>query len=110
VLVSNGLNLYEPDDARVTRLYARFAAALKPGGLLVTSFLTPPAEWDMTRVDSVALARQQLLFSDVIGARWQCFRSSELSRRQLADAGLTEIEIVPGRANIFPTALARAPQ
>src|SRR5262245_66313047 len=43
VLASNGLNIYEPSDDRVTSLYAAFGSAMKPGGLLVTSFLTTPA-------------------------------------------------------------------
>jgi SAM-dependent methyltransferase len=36
VILSNGLNIYEPDDVRVTELYRRFFNALKPGGLLRT--------------------------------------------------------------------------
>ncbi|MBB4594951.1 hypothetical protein FHR61_003647 [Xanthomonas arboricola] len=42
VLTSNGLNLYEPDDARVIALYGAFFHKLRPGGTLLTSFLTPP--------------------------------------------------------------------
>jgi SAM-dependent methyltransferase len=107
VLVSNGLNLYEPDEERVVALYERFAAALKPGGLLVTSFLTPPAEWIMSRIDPEALRLQRIIFADIIGARWQCFRTSETSRAQLSRAGFTDIELVPDRANLFPTIVGR---
>jgi SAM-dependent methyltransferase len=107
VLVSNGLNLYEPDDQRVLALYERFAAALKPGGLLVTSFLTPPSEWIVSRIDPEALRLQRIVFADIIGARWQCFRTSETSRAQLARAGFTDIELVPDRANLFPTIVGR---
>ncbi|WP_459583026.1 SAM-dependent methyltransferase [Dickeya oryzae] len=38
ILTSNGLNVYEQDDERVTNLYRAFNHALKPGGILITSF------------------------------------------------------------------------
>jgi ubiquinone/menaquinone biosynthesis C-methylase UbiE len=41
ILTSNGLNIYEPDDTKVTALYTQFFNVLKPGGILIASFLTP---------------------------------------------------------------------
>lgn len=107
VLVSNGLNLYEPDDERVTQLYVKFSRALKPGGLLVTSFLTPPSEWRREVIDPEAISLQKVIISNIIGARWQCFRSTEMSRQQLEAAGFEEIRLIPDRANLFPTVPAR---
>ncbi|MBM4827832.1 MULTISPECIES: SAM-dependent methyltransferase [Actinomycetes] len=42
LVVSNGLNMYESDPARLTDLYRAFHKALRPGGRLLISFLTPP--------------------------------------------------------------------
>jgi hypothetical protein len=42
IITSNGLNIYEHDDQKVNALYQEFFNALKPGGVLITSFLTPP--------------------------------------------------------------------
>jgi hypothetical protein len=46
LLASNGLNIYERCDDKVTALYRQFFGALAPGGVLVTSFLTPPPVLD----------------------------------------------------------------
>lgn len=108
-VVSNGLNIYEPSDERVTDLYAILGASLKPGGVLVTSFLTPPSEWKMDRIDGAALLVERIIFSDIVGARWRCFRSWETSVRQLTQAGFTNIKIIPDDANLFPTVVARRP-
>ena len=112
-LCSNGLNIYEPDDEKVTQLYRNFFRALKPDGLLVTCSLTPPpgvnlrSEWDMTCIDESDLLRQRIVLSDIVGVKWECFRSSELSRRQLERAGFSDVRIIPDRAHMFPTITAR---
>lgn len=115
LLASNGLSIYEPDDARVTALYGEFFRALKPGGTLVTSFLTPPpmlspaSPWKMAEVDPAALAFQHLLFARVIEAKWSAFRTHAQTRAQLEAAGLVDIAFVDDRARMFPTVLARKP-
>lgn len=112
LISSNGLNIYEPDDDKVTALYAQFYQALKPGGKLVTSFLTPPpaltpkCEWDMNHINHDDLLLQKIIFSDIIGAKWQCFRSSEQTRMQLQSVGFKHIEIIYDEAKIFPTVCA----
>lgn len=116
VLTSNGLNIYESDDARVVELYKSFFSQIKPGGLLVTSFLTPPpmtdseSEWKFDHINIDHLMRQKEIFVDVLGVAWQSYRSSEKTRNQLSAAGFVEIEIIPDRANIFPTVVARRPE
>lgn len=115
VLTSNGLNIYEPDDARVTDLYRSFLRALKPGGTLVTSFLTPPptlsaeSPWNMERVDPAALALQFVLFVRIVDVRWSAFRTHEQTRRQLEEAGFAEIRFVDDAARMFPTVIAKRP-
>lgn len=113
VLTSNGLNIYEPDDARVVSLYRSFFAALKPGGTLVTSFLTPPpalsaeSPWNFAQIDGEALALQYLLFVRIIEAKWSAFRTHVTTRAQLESAGFTDIRFIDDRASMFPTVVAR---
>lgn len=115
LLTSNGLNIYEPDNERVTALYRSFHDALKPGGTLVTSFLTPPpmlspeSPWDMSALDPAALAFQHLLFTRVIEARWNVFRTHVQTKAQLELAGFTAIKFIDDRARLFPTVIARKP-
>lgn len=115
VLTSNGLNIYEPDDARVTELYRAFFRALRPGGTLITSFLTPPpmlhpeSSWRMAELDPAMLALQHLLFTRIIEAKWSALRTHEQTRRQLEAAGFAELRFIDDRLGMFPTVVARKP-
>lgn len=115
VLTSNGLNIYEPDEARVTALYRQFFDALKPGGWLVTSFLTPPpslsaqSPWEMSAISSDILALQHMLFARVIDARWSAFRTHAETLAQLESVGFTHIRFINDRACMFPTVVAHKP-
>ncbi|MCX7114439.1 MAG: class I SAM-dependent methyltransferase [Gammaproteobacteria bacterium] len=112
LISSNGLNVYEPNDQRVTQLYQTFYSALKQGGKLVTSFLTPPpalttsCEWDMTIINEADLLKQKIIFSDILEAKWQCFRSSETTKQQLQSVGFESIELIYDDAKLFPTVVA----
>ena len=113
ILTSNGLNLYEPDDTRVVALYRSFFEAIKPGGTLLTSFLTPPpmlsdaSPWDLTQIDSESLALQHLLFVRIIEAKWGAFRTHDQTASQLEQAGFNEIQFIDDRARMFPTVTAK---
>lgn len=115
VLTSNGLNIYEPDNTRVTALYRSFFDILKPGGTLVTSFLTPPpslsteSPWNMAEVDQQSLSLQHLLFVRVIEAKWSAFRTHGQTMAQLVDAGFADIRFIDDRCRMFPTVVARKP-
>lgn len=112
LISSNGLNIYEKSDEKVTALYHQFYNALKVGGKLVTSFLTfPPSltthcEWDMSRVSQEDLLLQKIIFVDVIDAKWQCYRSSEQTYKQLSAVGFENIEFIYDDAKMFPTVVA----
>jgi uncharacterized protein involved in tolerance to divalent cations/SAM-dependent methyltransferase len=112
LISSNGLNIYEPDDERVTQLYQAFYDALKPGGKLVTSFLTPPpnvlesCEWDMSSIDQADLLRQKIIFVDILEAKWQCFRTSRWTKMQLESIGFENIKFIYDKAKLFPTVVA----
>lgn len=109
---SNGLNIYESDDEKVEALYQQFHKALKPHGKLVTSFLTPPptmtkhCEWDFSEVNQDDLLLQKIVISDIVGAKWQCYRSSEQTYHQLKSVGFENIEFIYDAAKIFPTVIA----
>ena len=115
LISSNGLTIYEPDDKKVTLLYQKFYHALKAGGKLVTSFLTPPpgfsdtteCEWDMKAINQDDLIKQKIIFADVIEAKWQCFRTSAQTKDQLESVGFECIEFIYDSAKLFPTVIAR---
>lgn len=112
LISSNGLNIYEPNDDRVTRLYQIFYDALKKGGKLVTSFLTPPpalsesCEWDMNAINQEDVLKQKIIFSDILEAKWQCFRTSQQTQKQLEAVGFDAIEFTYDPSKIFPTVVA----
>ncbi|MCF6766364.1 methyltransferase domain-containing protein [Thiotrichales bacterium 19S3-7] len=112
LISSNGLNIYEPSNDRVIALYKEFYQALKTGGKLVTSFITPPptlsdqSSWKMGQINQADLRLQQIIFSDILGARWQCFRTEEETFEQLTKAGFKDINFIYDKAHIFPTVVA----
>jgi SAM-dependent methyltransferase len=105
VITSNGLNIYEPDDERVTELYQQFNNSLVPGGILITSFLTFPDTWQ--NFDSDKLAKQRAIFKDIIGTKWQSFRTQDITMSQLSKAGFEVVEIIYDKQRMFPTVVAR---
>lgn len=112
LISSNGLNIYEPDDDKVTALYRQFLLALKRGGKLVTSFLTYPpgmsetCEWDMAGLNPQHALLARILFIDIIQANWQCYRTTEQTRMQLSSVGFRDIKFVYDSRRIFPTVTA----
>jgi len=111
LITSNGLNFYEQDDARVVELYKSFHHVLKPGGVLVTSFITPPpmmdknSPWKNFNVNDVKM--QKAIFGDIMQARWQAMRTESLTRSQLEQAGFKVLEIIYDTQGIFPTVVAQ---
>jgi hypothetical protein len=115
LLVSNGLNIYEPDDEKTIELYRQFYSCLKSQGTLITSFLTPPpipgskTEWDLKHVNQEDALMQKVIFSDILSAKWQVFRTEEEVKDHLKKAGFCDIEIHYDKAHIFPTVVATKP-
>lgn len=110
LIVSNGLNIYEKDDHKVAELYRNFAKALKPGGMLITSFLTPPPAFSEDSpwqdVDMADLKKQKDILSEVVQVAWQTFRSEPQTIQQLEEAGLHVIDVRYDRQKMFPTIVA----
>jgi SAM-dependent methyltransferase len=104
LVTSNGLNIYETDDARCTELYSSVANALKPGGIFVTSFIPPAEQWEP--YDRADLERQKFLFTAAVKVRWSCQRDEAKTEAQLAAAGFRVLEILPDKQRMFPTVVA----
>ncbi|MDF1794969.1 MAG: methyltransferase domain-containing protein [Coxiellaceae bacterium] len=115
LLSSNGLNIYEPDDNKVTDLYRQFYNALKPGGKLVTSYVTPPphlcdnCEWELSNINLQDGLKQKAIYLDTLQAKWQCFRSTETTTQQLTEAGFKQLQFFPDDGHLFPTVTAIKP-
>ncbi len=111
IIVSNGLNIYEADDGKVIELYSNFNKELKPGGILITSFLTPPPmlsnESTWRNLNPSDLRKQKALFGDIIQVTWQSFRTEEQTRNQLESAGLRVIDVIYDKCGLFPTVVAQ---
>lgn len=112
LIASNGLNVYVEDEQKVIELYREFHKALKPQGILITSFLTPPPlpgyepEWNFEEVNLEDAMLQKILMVDILSAKWQVFRSEETAKAQLKAAGFSDIQVIYDKAHIFPTLIA----
>ncbi|MBS0624890.1 MAG: class I SAM-dependent methyltransferase [Verrucomicrobia bacterium] len=113
LIASHGLNFYVKSEEHAMRLYQIFFKALKKGGLLVTSFMTPPPgashrnEWKMEKLSLEDLLIQKIIVVDLLEAPWQNFYSSDQMKAQLARAGFNDIQILYDDAHLMPTICAR---
>ncbi|MDI9817810.1 MULTISPECIES: bifunctional 2-polyprenyl-6-hydroxyphenol methylase/3-demethylubiquinol 3-O-methyltransferase UbiG [unclassified Legionella] len=111
VIVSNGLNIYEPDPARLVNLYRQYHEALKNDGTLITSFVTPPpavspqSPWKNFNIEDTR--KQQLIFTEIIQANWQSYQLEDEASRQLTAAGFEVESIVYDSQCMFPTIVAK---
>ena len=107
VMVSNGLNMYVPDDAEVIALYRCLRAPLRRFGTLVVSALTPPDTWDLADVapEVITRVRGLMLINPMM---WGNYRSVDTTTAQLADAGFEVREVRWDQRRIFPTYVATA--
>jgi len=117
LVVSNGLNMYESDPARLTDLYRSFHRALRPGGRLLISFLTPPppppweapehaAAWAKYRIGEDDLRRELSIMGDIVQATYLNFSSESDVRSQLEAAGLTVQAVRYNAGGVLPIAIA----
>lgn len=111
IILSNGLNIYEPDDQKVIKLYKEFHKALVADGILITSFLSAsPAiskESTWKNFNPADLKKQKAIFGDILEVKWQSFRTESQTRKQLTEAGFKVIDIIYDHQGIFPTVVAK---
>lgn len=112
VILSNGLNIYEPNETRLIELYTKFYNALTENGVLITSFITKSPAVDSNspwkNIDKNNLVKQKALFADVIQAKWQNSLTEEQAIYQLSQAGFKDIKIIYDSQGMFPTVIARS--
>lgn len=110
MLTSNGLNIYEPNDEKVVKLYEKMHQTLKPGGIFITSFLTPPpilsSESTWRNFNPSDVIKQKALFSDVLQVKWQSFRTESQTRLHLEKAGFKVLDVIYDTQGMFPTIIA----
>ncbi len=110
IITSNGLNIYESDDQKVIELYKEFFSALRPNGVLITSFLTPPPalspESSWKNYNPEDARTQKAIFGDIIGVAWQTFRTESKTREQLEEVGFKSVDIIYDSQGMFPTVVA----
>lgn len=111
IITSNGLNIYQPEDEQVILLYKEFYNALKQNGVLIVSFLTPPPisseESTWKNYNLLAILKQKAIFSDIIQATWQIFRTETQTREHLERSGFTIIDVIYDHQGMFPTVVAK---
>ncbi|MDF1684844.1 MAG: methyltransferase domain-containing protein [Legionellaceae bacterium] len=111
LIVSNGLNIYEPDPQRLLELYTQFYSALKDEGILITSFVTPPpamssrSPWK--RVNEEDALTQRLIFGELIKVNWQSYQLEEDVVHQLEQIGFSVQEVLYDSQGVFPTIVAK---
>lgn len=109
---SSGLNIYIQDPRKTVALNQRFHKMLKPGGVLLTSFMTPPpwisqrSVWAMDQIDAEALRRQRMIYGEILGFKGSSYRTESEVLGELRQAGFSSFSVHYDRARIFPTAWA----
>jgi SAM-dependent methyltransferase len=108
----NGLTIYENSDERVLALYKILYRGLKPGGRLVTSYITPSpvqtknCEWDFKEINQEDLRLQLIIMKEIVQAKFNATRSTEQTHGLLTQAGFKGMEYIYDKAKMFPTVVA----
>jgi len=111
IIASNGLNIYEPNDQKVEDLYRKFYQSLKSNGILITSFATPPpalsknSTWKNYNPDDVI--KQKALLMDIIGAKFQTFRTEKQEKELLERVGFKIVSFIYDSQGMFPTVVVK---
>jgi SAM-dependent methyltransferase len=105
LITSNGLNIYVEDNRRCVALYQSIAAALRPQGLFIMSFITPPDQWRPYNAEDLNF--QRFLFRDALPVKWQSMRDEKTIKAQLSKAGLEVLSVVYDNQRMFPAVLSR---
>ncbi|MFI0433821.1 MAG: hypothetical protein ACH36H_11860 [Candidatus Nanopelagicales bacterium] len=105
LLMSNGLNIYVEEDDQVVDLYRAFRGLVRPGGSLVVSALTTPAEWDLSGVPR-EVSRRSLGLSLINDVQWANYRPVDTTIAQLNAAGFEVRDVQYDQGRVFPAFVA----
>eukprot|EP01120_Amphizonella_sp_Union-15-10_P001646 TRINITY_DN11799_c0_g1_i1.p1 TRINITY_DN11799_c0_g1~~TRINITY_DN11799_c0_g1_i1.p1 ORF type:complete len:324 (+),score=81.08 TRINITY_DN11799_c0_g1_i1:52-972(+) len=110
IITSNGLNVYVLDENSVKQLWREYHRALKPEGILITSFLsetpfmTKNSSWKNYEEEDLKLFNAVL--TDIVAGKW-FYIKEETIRKQLENVGFTIIEIVYDPQGVWGTIVAK---
>lgn len=113
LITTDGFTIYESSDNKIVKLYRKFYKALRPNGVLLTSFLTPAptpsndTEWKMDKINQEHLLLEKIIVIDILNSAWINFRNTNLVISQLKEAGFNILEIFYDQCHISPVILAR---
>ena len=99
VVVSMGLNMYISSRAQSVELYKSLRSALKKGGKLMLSYMTPHpfrdpnTERDLSSLDPAAVRLHRMVMAEIIKTKIVNFPSTLEIQSQLMDAGFGEVQI-----------------
>ncbi|HAT8173995.1 TPA: class I SAM-dependent methyltransferase, partial [Legionella pneumophila] len=68
--------------------------------------LSSQCEWMFNKINPEDLLLQRIIFSDILNAKFQCYRSSQQTQKQLELAGFKSIHFLYDEAHLFPTVIA----
>ena len=105
LITSNGLNIYVEDDQRCEEFYKSIATSLRPNGVFILSFITPPEHWRPYNVEDLAF--QRFLFNEALPVKWQSMRDETTTKAQLSKAGFEVLSVVYDNQRMFPAVLAK---
>lgn len=113
VVVSHGINIYEPDNERNIWLFHSIYKALRTGGCMITSFLTAPPKageksvWNAKKINADDLQLQKILLQDLLNIHWQGMFSQPAEITEiLKRAGFINFEVQFDSQKMLPTILA----
>lgn len=117
LLLSNGLNLYEPDRDRLVALYREFGRNLAPGGELLVSYIPPlpplPASgpvgariWASLAMSAEDVRRDRAIFGDLLAPTYLNITPTDELAAQLREAGLSLREVHFSDYGVLPIAVA----
>jgi SAM-dependent methyltransferase len=114
VLISH--NLQRGEAASANQEYQSFYKALKPGGLLITSFLTPGphqdanSPWNKDLIPQGDLELATLIWEDIAKIHGGPYHTIDDLSGQLTAAGFTNIQCIYDSQRMLPTVIAQKPQ
>jgi 2-polyprenyl-3-methyl-5-hydroxy-6-metoxy-1,4-benzoquinol methylase len=109
LVVSSGLNIYVKENKKVIELYKEFFKILKPGGILIVSFLAKNEDSIPERHQSNQ-RKQHVIYAEILEFKGSNLRTYAETVEQLKSAGFGCFELFADQFNVFPTIKARRPK
>lgn len=115
LLSSHGLSYYESSPQQIIQLYQNFFNATKPGGIFVTSIMTPSpmmddnSTWNMDKITEHDIKMIKTIFFDLLRVRWNNTCTIDQTANYLGEVGFKDIYVVMDSYGMMPTIVAKRP-